>query len=387
MQQNDKRKKYNNVYMKSLMLLFLIFIFGMSILNILGKDKSFSEQENRKLKTKPVFSVDNLLYNKFTSKYEKYIADQFVFRNSFINVKSVSERVMCKKENNDVYLGHDDYLIDKFKKPNKDDFNERMKAVNAFSNKNKNLSKYIMLIPNKVKVLEDKLPAFTPVENQTEYINKFYSGLEKDIKPIDVFGILNKNKDKYIYYKTDHHWNTEGAYLAYLKFCDSAGITPKEASEYNIMPVSNDFYGTLQARVGTKNTDSDTIKVYLPKKEEWVVVNYIEEKKKSASLYNSKSLDSKDKYSVFLGGNHSIVKIDTKISNNKNLLVIKDSYANCFIPFLTSHFSSIIVVDLRYYAEDINTLIKDYNVTDVLMLYNVNTFFEDSSILNISDYE
>lgn len=387
MQQNDKRKKYNNVYMKSLMLLFLIFIFGMFILNILGKDKNFSDQENRKLKTKPVFSVDNLLYNKFTSKYEKYIADQFVFRNSFINVKSVSERVMCKKENNDVYLGHDDYLIDKFKKPNKDDFNERLKAVNAFSNKNKNLSKYIMLIPNKVKVLEDKLPAFTPVENQTEYTNKFYSGLEKDIKPIDVFGILNKNKDKYIYYKTDHHWNTEGAYLAYLKFCDSAGITPKEASEYNIMPVSNDFYGTLQARVGTKNTDSDTIKVYLPKKEEWVVVNYIEEKKKSASLYNSKSLDSKDKYSVFLGGNHSIVKIDTKISNNKNLLVIKDSYANCFIPFLTSHFSSIIVVDLRYYAEDINTLIKDYNVTDVLMLYNVNTFFEDSSILNISDYE
>lgn len=387
MQQNDKRKKYNNVYMKSLMLLFLIFIFGMFILNILGKDKDFSDQENRKLKTKPVFSVDNLLYNKFTSKYEKYIADQFVFRNSFINVKSVSERVMCKKENNDVYLGHDDYLIDKFKKPNKDDFNERLKAVNAFSNKNKDLSKYIMLIPNKVKVLEDKLPAFTPVENQTEYTNKFYSGLEKDIKPIDVFGILNKNKDKYIYYKTDHHWNTEGAYLAYLKFCDSAGITPKEAGEYNIMPVSNDFYGTLQARVGTKNTDSDTIKVYLPKKEEWVVVNYIEEKKKSASLYNSKSLDSKDKYSVFLGGNHSIVKIDTKVSNNKNLLVIKDSYANCFIPFLTSHFSSIIVVDLRYYAEDINTLIKDYNVTDVLMLYNVNTFFEDSSILNISDYE
>lgn len=357
------------------------------ILNIIVPDKEFSDEENRKLKTKPEFSADNLLYNKFTSKYEKYIADQFIQRNFWINVKSSTEIITGKKENNNVYLADDKYLIAKFNSPEKEDLNEKLKAINTFSNENKKLSKYIMLVPNKVKVLEDKLPEYAPVDDQLEVINKFYSALDKHIKTINVFDTLIENKDKYIYYKTDHHWTTEGAYYAYLEFCKSSGITAKDASCYNVKNVTNKFYGTLYSRAGVTNVDSDTINVYFTENHEDLLVNYIEEKKKSVSLYNSKSLKTKDKYSSFLGGNHPIIKISTMSDNAKKLLVIKDSYANCFIPFLTSHFSDIIVVDLRYYSYDVNTLIKDYNITDVLMLYNTNTFFEDESILNISDYE
>jgi hypothetical protein len=387
MEYNNKRKKYNDIYIKSLTLMFLLFIFSVMILNIIVPDKEFSEEENRKLKTKPKFSVDNLLYNRFTSKYEKYMADQFILRNFWINVKSSTEILTGKKENNDVYLAADKYLIAKFKKPDKENFDEKLKAINTFSNETQKLSKYIMLVPNKIKVLQDKLPEFAPVEDQLEYINKFYSGLDKDIKTINVFDTLNKNKDKYIYYKTDHHWTSEGAYYAYLEFCKSAKIAPKDSSSYDIEKVNNEFYGTLYSRAGVKDVDSDIINVYLPKSHEDILVNYLEEKKKSTSLYNSSSLNTKDKYSTFLGGNHPIIKISTMSDSDKKLLVIKDSYANCFIPFLTSHFNDIIVVDLRYYSDDVNTLIKDYNITDVLMLYNANTFFEDESILNISDYE
>ncbi|MBU3129380.1 hypothetical protein LGL55_06210 [Clostridium tagluense] len=387
MEFNSNRKKYNRIYIKSLTLIFLLFIFSVMILNIIVPSKDFSEEENRKLKNKPKFTINNLLHNKFTSKYEKYISDQFILRNFWINVKSRTEILTGKKENNDVYLGDNNYLIAKFKKPSKEDLAEKLKAINIFSHDNKELSKYIMLVPNKVEVLKDKLPAFAPVENQLQYINKFYSGLDKDIKSINVFDTLNKNKDKYIYYKTDHHWTTDGAYYAYLEFCKSSGITPKDISDYDINEVNNKFYGTLYSRAGVKNVDSDIINVYLPKTHEDILVNYIDEKKKSTSLFNSSSLNTKDKYSVFLWGNHPIIKTSTMNLNNKNLLVIKDSYANCFIPFLTSHFSEIIVVDLRYYSDDVNTLIKDYNITDVLMLYNTNTFFEDESILNISNYE
>ncbi|MBX4260335.1 hypothetical protein KTC96_22995 (plasmid) [Clostridium estertheticum] len=373
--------------MRSLTLMFLFFIFSVMILNIIVPNKKFSSQENRNLKSKPKLSADNLLYNKFTSKYEKYIADQFILRNFWINVKSRSEIISGKKENNDVYLGKNKYLIAKFKKPGKEAFDEKVKAINDFSTENKKVNKYIMLVPNKIKVLEDKLPEFAPAENQLEYINKFYSGLDKSIKTINVFDALNKNKNKYIYYKTDHHWTTQGAYYAYLEFCKSSGLTLKDANYYNIKKVSNEFYGTLYSKAGVTNVDSDTINVYLPKKHEDLLVNYVEEKKKSSSLYNSSSLNTKDKYSTFLGGNHPLIKISTMIDSSKKLLVIKDSYANCFIPFLTSHFSDIVVVDLRYYSDNINTLIKDYNITDVLMLYNTNTFFEDESILNISNYE
>ncbi|WP_253198757.1 DHHW family protein [Clostridium estertheticum] len=387
MKYNSARKKYNNIYMRSLTLMFLFFIFSVMILNIIVPNKKFSSQENRNLKSKPKLSADNLLYNKFTSKYEKYIADQFILRNFWINVKSRSEILAGKKENNDVYLGKNKYLIAKFKKPGKEAFDEKVKAINDFSTENKKVNKYIMLVPNKIKVLEDKLPEFSPAENQLEYINKFYSGLDKSIKTINVFDALNKNKNKYIYYKTDHHWTTQGAYYAYLEFCKSSGLTLKDVNYYNIKKVSNEFYGTLYSKAGVTNVDSDTINVYLPKKHEDLLVNYVEEKKKSSSLYNSSSLNTKDKYSTFLGGNHPIIKISTMSDSSKKLLVIKDSYANCFIPFLTSHFSDIIVVDLRYYSDNISTLIKDYNITDALMLYNANTFFEDESILNISDYD
>lgn len=387
MENKNKRKKYNDIYIKLLTLMFLLFIFTVMILNIIVPDKEFSDEENRKLKTKPKFSVDNLLHNRFTSKYEKYMADQFILRNFWINVKSSTEILTGKKENNDVYLAEDKYLIAKFKKPDKEDFDEKLKAINTFGSEIPKLSKYIMLVPNKIKVLQDKLPEFAPVENQLEYINKFYSGLDKDIKTINIFDILNKNKDKYIYYKTDHHWTSEGAYYTYLEFCKSSGITPKDSSFYDIEKVNNEFYGTLYSKAGVKNVDSDIINVYLPKNHEDILVNYLEEKKKSTSLYNSSSLNTKDKYSTFLGGNHPIIKISTMSDNDKKLLIIKDSYANCFIPFLTSHFNDIIVVDLRYYSDNVSTLIKDYKITDVLMLYNANTFFEDESILNISDYE
>ena len=170
MEYNYRRKKYNNIYIKSLTLMFLLFIFGVMILNIIVPDKEFSEMENRKLKTKPKFSVDNLLYNKFTSKYEKYMADQFILRNFWINVKSSTEILTGKKENNDVYLGDDKYLIAKFKKPSEDNLSEKLKAINTFSSENKKLSKYIMLVPNKIKVLQDKLPKFAPAENQLAYI-------------------------------------------------------------------------------------------------------------------------------------------------------------------------------------------------------------------------
>lgn len=384
----DKNKRmYYTLSRRILLLVFMFFIFGVFILNIFGKDRTFSEQENRNLKIKPEFSIDKLLHKKYTSNYEKYLSDQFVSRDFWINIKSTAERLSGKKENNDVYLGHDGYLIAKFKNPKDDDVNERLKAINTFSKDNEKISKYVMIVPNQVRVLEDKLPQYAPEKDQLKVIDSFYSKLDKGIKTVSTYDELNAKKEEYLYYKTDHHWTTKGAYYGYREFSEVLGVTPKQESDYNIKKVSNDFYGTLYSRAGAKGVLADEVNVYIPKKEEPVVVNYMEEKKKSASMYSSEALEEKDKYQVFFGGNHSIVRIKTAADSKKKLLVVKDSYANSLVPFLTSHFSDIVMVDLRYYAENINTLIKDYGITDVLILYNVNTFFEDESILNISNYE
>ena len=90
------------------------------------------------------------------------------------------------------------------------------------------------------------------------------------------------------------------------------------------------------------------------------------------------NLDKKDAYTVFGGTNHSLFSISTPVRKNRNLLVIKDSYANCFIPFLTQDYRTITVVDPRYYYENIATVIKANDIDEVLFLYNANTFFSDN---------
>ena len=113
------------------------------------------------------------------------------------------------------------------------------------------------------------------------------------------------------------------------------------------------------------------------------VVNYVEEGEKSSSMYVSSALDQKDQYEVFFGGNHSRIDITTPVEENKNLLIFKDSYANCFIPFLQPYFRSIIVIDPRYYYDDVDRLITDNSITDVLFLYNVDTFMTDTSLADV----
>ena len=161
----------------------------------------------------------------------------------------------------------------------------------------------------------------------------------------------------------------------------------KDSDDYDIELVSNSFVGALSSESGYK-TKKDKVKVYIPKDEnDKVVVNYEEEQKKTATLYESEKLEEKDKYQVFLGGNHPLVKINTASTSGKTLLIFKDSYANSFVPFLTSHFSKIILVDPRYYYEDIDELMKSENVDEVLFLYNANTFFSDSTLAPVLNNE
>lgn len=380
----NKNKK---VYTRILALVFIISIFGIFFMNIFSKDKNFSEEENRMLAKKPKFSIDRLLEGRYTEKYEKYVEDQFVFRNSWIGVKSTVDKLLGRKEENGVFLSKDGYLIEDFKKPEEKNLEETIKAMNNFNEKYKGINQYALIAPNAVSVLKDKLPKNVPVEDQRVYIEKLKSSLNSNIKFIDTYNTLESHKDEYIYYRTDHHWTTLGAYYAFLDAVEEMGLTPKD-NYYDIETVTDEFYGTLYSKSGFKGISPDSIEVYIPKDEnDQVLVNYEEEKKKSGSIYNSEKLKEKDKYEVFLEGNHPLVKINTLVNNNKKLLLIKDSYANSFVQFLTPYFNEIVIVDPRYYYGDIDKLISEEGITDLLYLYNANTFFSDNNIAPVLNNE
>lgn len=389
MEKNKKPKKdkYKKAYKRILSLSFILIILIFSVLNILTPVKTFSSEENRILSEKPKFSKDLLIEGKFTKKFEKYFSDHFIFRDFFIGVKSDGERLIGKRDINGVYIGDDGYLIEKFQEPSSERIDEIVKSFDTFYGLKKDINKSIAIVPNAVEILKDKLPKNVIDESQKEYIDKLRNSLGDKFNFIDVYKELENNKDENLYYKTDHHWTTDGAYYGYRAIMEGLGYTPRSKEEFSINKVTNDFYGTLYSKGGFRHLVGDDINVYIPNGNTDVLVNYVEEDKKATTFYDLNALNKKDKYSLFLGGNHSVVKINTPCENGKKLLIIKDSYANSLVPFFSQDFSSILMVDLRYYNGDIYEFIKQNQVNDVLFLYNANTFFQDDSIKNLIPLE
>lgn len=103
------------------------------------------------------------------------------------------------------------------------------------------------------------------------------------------------------------------------------------------------------------------------------------------SLYDYTALDTKDKYAVYFGGNEPFLKIKTEVENERKILVIKDSYANCFIPFMMGEFQEIDVLDLRYTNQRLSEIIAEGGYTDILILYNASGFAEDMSISKLTN--
>ncbi|KYH35335.1 hypothetical protein CLTEP_07390 [Clostridium tepidiprofundi DSM 19306] len=363
---------------KIFIIMFITFLFGMSVLNILTPDKVFSESENRVLQQMPKLSIKNVLNGRFMNKFSRYICDQFVFKDFFVSFKSDIERITLKGENNGVYFGRDGYLLEKYKKPSKA-LDNNINAINDFCNRNTKLSTYFLLVPNSVKIYDDKLPKFAKPYDELNTIKNVKHKLNSDVKFIDVYKTLREHKNEYIYFRTDHHWTMLGAYYAYKQCARYMGFTPNNINDFTFKTVSNKFYGTYYSKANNRHIDSDSIQVAFPKFKANYEIYYRDNDRCTNSLYESKYLNKKDKYSYFLDGNHSLVTIKSNVKNGKKLIIFKDSYSHCFIPFLANNYEEIHIIDLRYYRLNVYDYIKENNINEALFLYNVSTFSSDDS--------
>lgn len=375
------KKLKGSIRSKVTVTIFLLILSGMSVFGFAAGDERYSEKENRYLAIKPDLDSGNLLNGKYQEDYETYLADKTIFRNKWIELKTYIELASLKKDVNGVYFGKDNYLIarqdtDKFETENAD---KNCKYLEEFvDNYKKNTDICVMLVPNTSEILKKKLPKYAYNFNETRYINDIYKEIGED-NTVDVNEILKAHKDEYLYYKTDHHWTTLGAYYAFTEYADKTGIN---IEKYTTKLVTDKFYGTMSSKMNLE-IEADKVYIYEPYKEEEVSVRYNNSTELKDSLYEMSALDKKDKYSIFLGGNNPLVQITTNAENDRKVLVIKDSFAHCFIPFMISGFSKIDVVDLRYYNESIRKMIEEGGYTDILVLYNVGNFVEDKNIYKL----
>ncbi len=368
--------------------IFLLLFFGISIGLFLKKDVSFSEQENRYLAGQPEFSFEAVMNGEFAKEYETYLSDQFIYRNQWISIRTRMELLLQKKEVNGVYFAADDYLME-LSEPEKFESDLALKNYKYLSEFSKNYSNRvdgglsIMLVPDKSVILGDKLPEFMGTTDEQRVITDIYNQCEGAVC-INIYDELMKYKDEYIYYKTDHHWTALGSYYAYVKWCKETGLKENKPEDFIKTTVTDTFRGTLDSKVNFSFSD-DSIDTYeLAEAIEYTLV-YDNGTDIKSSLYNMEKLNTKDKYSVYLDGNHSLLEINTSVKNGTSILIIKDSFAHCFIPYMLNQFEHIYVVDLRYYNQSLREYIETHEITNILVLYSLSGFAEDGNICKLNN--
>ncbi len=364
--------------------IFIIFLFLMMVINMIVPDREESETENRSLETRPRFTLTTFLSGDFMEQWEDYLSDQFVGRDVWRSVKVGLDLLGGVRMENDIYIGKGGQLMEDIETSDKEQLEANLTAIMEFAQTYEDISVTMMLVPDAACILTDSLPAFAEVEDQRQMFSMVKRELGDTVNWIDTVSILNNHKSEKIYYKTDHHWTTKGAFYVFREAAGTLGIDGDVSDDFVSYAVTDSFNGVLAASSGVGLDEREQIDIYVPTEgDDDVIVNYVDEGKKTTSLYDSSKLETRDKYSVFLGGDTSVIDIRTVSTSRKRLLVVKDSFADCFIPFLAPYYREIVVVDPRYYSGTMDEIMDTYRITDALILYSGNTFFTDNNISGV----
>ena len=379
-----KKDRQRKVQEKLVGIIFILTLFLFLIINVIVPDREKSVQENRMLATKPKFRLSSLISGDYDEKFEAYMDDQFVGRDMWRKLKVAVDRIGGSRLENGVYIGTNGQLLEQIEVADENHLAANIKAIKSFSESQSKIPVRMMLVPDAANVLNHSLPALAKPEDQTQMFSMVRKDLGDSVERINVSTELNKHKTEKIYYKTDHHWTTLGAFYAFQAAAPSLGIDGDLSGKYVSYTVSDSFNGMLASKSGVNFGEKEQIDIYVPTEEDTdLIVDYVDEGKRSTSLYDSSKLKEKDQYTVFLGGNSSLLDIRTVSTSTKRLLLVKDSFANSFIPFLTPYYREIVVVDPRYYSGTINDLMDSYRISEVLFLYSGNTFFKDNNISGV----
>ena len=366
---------------------FLLLIFGFAIATVLKPSNERSETENRLLEQKPDLTWNALISGKFSEDYEAYLSDQFVVRDGWISLKTAFERAALRQEAEDVYFARDNYLIEKHTGVFTAETAERnIQTLSAFFT---NLSKSMdpghltaMVVPNAVDILRDKLPPFADPYDEEIYLQKIAGALPEGVW-FDSSSVLRQHSGEELYYRTDHHWKTLSAYYTFEAWAGEKGLAGDSAFSFQPVTVTDSFEGTIASRLGIVGR-ADSIERFDPEIPFDYYLIYNQSDDIRNTVYQDSFLERKDKYAYFYGGNFGLIQAKMpEHETGRKLLVIKDSYAHCFVPFTYALFDQVDMLDTRYYNASISALIGQENYTDILFLFNAAGFAEETSLARL----
>ncbi len=387
--------------------LFAVILLTVPIVTAILPKREYSENENRPLSSFPTL-VDQKKLDKaesfsdvvgavkwkyitdrnnpsFMDDIETYFSDHLAGRETWVIASNTMERLSGKREINDVVtVGNQ--MIQVFKEYDEKTVDKSLSAMDALAERHPDVPMYFMLAPTAQEFFINELPSYGGYLSEKSFIDECCGKL-KNVSSIDCLSFLSGHGKEYIYYRTDHHWTSLGAYYAYNAAAKSLGYSAYGLSSFNIETVSPDFRGTLYSKTLDSSVTPDSIDYYrLTRGEPDVKMTVFDGEKDTVydSLYVREYLDKKDKYSSFTGTNAPIVTIETGNENGKSLLLIKDSYAHSLVPFLSKHYSKITMLDMRYINVGLDYFLDIDDYSQVLFMYNVISFAGDDKIVKLN---
>ncbi|MBQ6230079.1 MAG: hypothetical protein IJJ74_03065 [Eubacterium sp.] len=368
---------------KLIIIVFIAYIAFISIGSIILKDREFSDMENRTLKTFPELSVKTVLSGKFMDEFEEYMSDQIIMKDDYVRLDTSVSYLLGQRLINGVYITNDRILQDY--QYDEKVLGANIRYINEFKEAHPELPVNMLITATASYIYKDELPYGAPIDDQGKARDYIHENISKDIVLTDATDALQQMKYQYIFFKTDHHWTEEGASVGYQCLAEDLDISIPSYLVYKPVYSGEDrFYGTLYSKAPKYGIEGD----YIAAAEDTYLnyhVEYLDEGWEEDTMFHKENLEIKDKYTVFLDGNHSIIHItsDARVNpgadNDKPILIVKDSYAHALIPFLASVYTDIYVVDLRYYHESVSKLIEDKGIVRMILINNIDFLTTDTN--------
>ena len=360
--------------------LFFVVLGLFAVLTMCLPATEFSPNENRNLAQFPELTVDTVLSGEFQQGLADFLSDQIPGREFWIRANTGIKKWLGKTEINGVYFGNDGYYFQQFTEESYDPARKAaiFALLNQFAGKT-DAKVNILMVPTPAAVLSAKLPANAPMYDA----DAMWESL-KAATPNCGFIDLRQSfaaSGEQLYYRTDHHWTNAGAYLAYTEFCKAMDLHTKSMASFGVQQVSDSFLGTIYSKTLDGSAQAEAI--FAPQELPKLTVTF-DGGKTSDTVYAEEFLTQKDQYAYFFGGNWGRVDIDTGVDNGKSIVIIKDSFANSFVPYLLEEYAHITMLDLRYFAGNVQQTVTDTGADEVLFLYEMTNLLTDTGILKLA---
>ncbi|WP_396209280.1 DHHW family protein [Flavobacterium sp.] len=424
-------------YSKLNSFLFVLILIIVGLLFIVLPKEKISENEKRVLKQFPDFTKVNLFSGKYFEDIDLYYSDNFIFRNTIIEMASEIKKYKGIK-NKEIQYFTKTKAINKLTKNTGKSINfvtsddekiknvensstiidttseaynninsvivYKRKAIQIYSGSKKKLSSFASLVSKYKTALGSNVTVFCmalPVgsdfnlpnsfkkDREKTSINYLYNVMNPSIKCVYAYEELEKHQNEYIQFNTDHHWTGRGAYYAYLAFCKSAGLEPLPIDKFEIKKINN-FLGTLYYYTRSEDLKKNKDYVEYFKIPNRTKATYFDEKliSEKRTLLYAEYARGGNSYGVFLGGDYPLMHIKSDVKNGQKILIIKDSYGNAFAPFLCAHYEDVYIVDYRYLKYNIKSIMKKFDINNIIFAHNLfvlnssYTTFQESKFLN-----